>query len=84
MMITINCTGVETPQQMHALLASRLEFPGYYGHNLDALFDCLTQIRRQTTIELEGWMGLGEWKERFANVFVNVELENPNLDIILK
>lgn len=83
MMITIHCTGVESPEQMHTLLASSLAFPAYYGHNLDALFDCLTEIRTQTTIQLEGWMGLGEWKDRFTNVFVNVGLENPNLDIIL-
>jgi len=27
--------------EMHEALSCRLEFPGYYGHNLDALNDCI-------------------------------------------
>ena len=82
MMITIDCTGVENARQMHELLARELSFPPYYGHNLDALFDCLTEMGNRT-IRLEGYMALGEWKDRFTGVFANVALENPDLDIVL-
>lgn len=30
--------------QMHAYLKEQLEFPEYYGNNLDALYDCLTDL----------------------------------------
>lgn len=81
-MITIDCTGIENKQQLHRLLARELSFPDYYGHNLDALFDCLTDIRRETTVKLEGWMGLGEWKDGFTAVFTDAAMEDPHLDII--
>ena len=82
-MMNIDCTGVENAQQMHILLAKSLEFPDYYGHNLDALFDCLTDIRRPTTIRLEGFSRLGEWRQRFENVFENVSMENPAVTILV-
>lgn len=39
-------------EQLHALLASSLEFPEWYGGNLDALYDCLTDIREETEIRI--------------------------------
>src|SRR5687768_2056766 len=39
-----DCSGWETEQVMHDELAGRLEFPDYYGKNLDALNDCLSDV----------------------------------------
>ena len=36
-------SSVTSKEQLHALLAERLTFPSYYGHNLDALHDCLCE-----------------------------------------
>lgn len=33
------------PKKSHAYLAYKLDFPTYYGANLDALYDMLTQER---------------------------------------
>lgn len=82
-MITVDCTGLEDARQLHELLKKELDFPAYYGYNLDALFDCLMDIRTDTTIRLEGFLNLGEWRIRFANTFANAGLENPHLDIVL-
>ena len=81
-MITIDCNGVENPRQMHALLASALSFPEYYGYNLDALFDCLTQWDGQG-IQLKCFGNLGEWKKGFQRVFDIAMGENPNLQILV-
>ncbi len=81
-MITIDCSGIQNKDQLHCLLAKELEFPEYYGHNLDALFDCLTDICVPTDIRLLGWHALGDWKEGFQNVFINASMENPDLDIL--
>ena len=35
---------------LHAELRSVLELPDYYGRNLDALYDCLTDIFEPTTL----------------------------------
>ena len=34
----------------HEAIAAALEFPPYYGGNLDALHDCLTEIGQETVI----------------------------------
>ena len=39
-----DCSRWQTEQVMHEELASRLEFPKYYGKNLDALNDCLGDV----------------------------------------
>ena len=31
-------------EELHSFLADKLNFPSYYGNNLDALYDCLTDI----------------------------------------
>jgi hypothetical protein len=40
-----------TPADMHADIARALDFPGYYGANLDALEDCL----RDVAVQSYGW-----------------------------
>ena len=80
----IDCSQIENKSQLHVLLAEKLEFPAYYGHNLDALMDCLTAICRDLTLCLTGWGSLGDWKEDFENVFHYVMEENPHLTIRLE
>ena len=40
--ITIDCSAVLTEQDVHAVFAEALSFPGHYGHNRDAFWDVLT------------------------------------------
>ena len=40
----IECGAVSTKADLHAALAKALDFPAWYGGNLDALYDCLTEI----------------------------------------
>jgi len=39
---------------VHDQLQERLSLPGYYGRNLDALYDLLTSLSEATRIELQG------------------------------
>ena len=41
---TFDCSLWYSEKQMHDMLARELGFPGYYGRNLDALNDCLSDI----------------------------------------
>ena len=60
----IDCEKLCERRAAHIYLAKTLEFPDYYGKNLDALFDCLTEkeactIRFQGAAELYGKGGYG-------------------------
>lgn len=50
--ITIDCSSLRSPQEFHRALAEGLEFPEYYGSNLDALYDCLTELGEKTHLTL--------------------------------
>ena len=39
-------------EEVHARFARALDLPDYYGGNLDALFDCLTDLREDVTVRL--------------------------------
>ena len=43
---------LKTMDEAHEVLASRLDFPDYYGANLDALEDCLGDIYEPTRVVL--------------------------------
>lgn len=47
-------SGIKSMQDFHDLVQSTLEFPRYYGRNLDAFWDCLTDLPRNTRIEFIG------------------------------
>lgn len=40
----------DTAREAHAYLAEHLDFPAYYGHNLDALYDCLTELSEDVCV----------------------------------
>lgn len=51
--VTLREKELETAAQAHEMLAKELDFPEYYGKNLDALEDCLGDIHTPTRIVLE-------------------------------
>ena len=84
--ILINTEQVTTREELHDLLAEKLALPPDYGRNLDALFDCLTDMREEDTVIafFEG----GEEKlisgylRRLRMVLRDAEEENPHLAVI--
>ena len=39
---TIDCSEIRSKSELHKVIASSLILPDYYGHNWDALIDCLS------------------------------------------
>ena len=81
MEITIDCGGIATKEDLHAHIANRLGFPDWYGHNLDALMDCLTDLT-DTAVTLTGWEGLPFPADGFWETFRDAAAENPALRVI--
>ncbi len=76
--IVIDCAGL-SPAELHDTLARDLEFPWWYGRNLDALYDCLTEIRTDTVLTLQNLE-----HEGFLLAFLDAAAENPHLHITVE
>lgn len=72
----------------HNHLTERLELPSYYGRNLDALFDVLTEISQDTEIVLNDPSVVVELMGRYGEALLGTLQEaaeqNPNLTVTLK
>lgn len=42
--VTLALARMQSIRQLHKYLRTELELPDYYGENLDALYDCLTEV----------------------------------------
>ncbi len=81
--VTINCAEITSLREMHETLSRELNFPGWYGHNLDALHDCLTAIIEDTEITFLHFSALPFPSAGLLRVLTDSEKENPNLEISL-
>ena len=79
----IDCAETTDVKSMHLLLAEALSFPAWYGNNYDALHDCLTDIREDTTVTLLHFAQTNSFNEIFRIVFEDSEAENPHLFVTL-
>ena len=72
----------------HSHLAERLELPSYYGRNLDALYDVLTQIGEETEIVLTDPAAvveqMGRYGESLLATMQEAAEENPRLIVTLQ
>ena len=78
--IILNGAQLSTREEMHAYLAKMLHLPAYYGNNLDALHDCLTEIGEETELILLNWDAYDHTR-RAAGVMRDCAQENHKLHI---
>ena len=69
----LDFSNIEDFWDIHRILKESLEFPDYYGGNLDALFDCLTDMLGDISIiEMHGLEELKKYDgydQRLLKVF---------------
>ncbi len=75
---------IEDNRMLHDTLASSLDFPQWYGRNLDALFDCLTDIGESVHIRILHENAMEEHLGRsyaisLANVICRAAEANPEI-----
>ena len=78
--IILNGAKLETKEAMHDYLAKMLHLPEYYGKNLDALYDCLTDVAEETELVLLNWDAFDHTK-RALRVMTDSAAENEKLHI---
>lgn len=84
--IGARCASQET---LHAFLKKKLGFPEYYGENLNALADCLSEAGEPLSItvcldedDLEP--GMQAYMLRFVQVCAREALANPNVTLSIE
>ena len=85
MRFVLDVSACETAEDLHCELAEGLRFPAWYGGNLDALHDCLTDLNEPTELVVRGTSALDELLGRRASAFRRVlddsAEENQNLTV---
>lgn len=66
----------------HAYLKEMLDFPDYYGNNLDALYDCLTDLPPME-IFMEHVQEAGNFYPVVKHVMQSAKKENHDLRILV-
>ncbi len=83
--ITIDCLWIRDRAGFHETIAKALEFPEWYGGNLDALHDCLTDIHEETRVRLLNWealeANLGNMSGGAKKVILHAASANPRLSV---
>lgn len=87
-MVILNLSEIESRKHLHQYLKESLELPEYYGSNLDALYDLLTEKTQPLEILVEGLEDFCKKNPGYGKLLTAVleraEKENENLTIILK
>lgn len=69
--------------QAHDYLMQTLNFPEYYGKNLDALYDCLTDLTdMEITISMPDEDGA--IFQKFLSIFKSADRENDSLKLNIR
>lgn len=81
----IDCASIGSRADFHAAFAGVLSFPEWYGRNLDALHDCLTEIGTETHLCLLHWdameTALGGYAAGAKKAILHAAAENPRLRV---
>lgn len=81
--IVIDGGSMSTREAAHDHLALRLGLPDHYGRNLDALYDCLTDLGRPVRLEVFRREAMGEtpFGRRLLRVLEDAAEECPWLEL---
>ena len=73
-------------QALHQALAAGLALPEWYGNNLDALSDCLSEVSEDTVIAVTNFedleAALGRYAHSLLKVLWHAAEENPHIRLI--
>ena len=84
--ITLDGLELQSIEEVHDLFARTLDLPEWYGRNLDALFDCLTDAHEPVTVRLLRKDALRERLGRRGGALIRLlrraSRENPNVTLL--
>jgi len=86
MEIVIDCSGIDSREALHRTVSEALSFPVWYGKNLDALYDALSEV--SATVRLQHWdhaeAALGNYGKNTRRTLTEAALRNGPLEVIFE
>lgn len=86
--ITLDLAHMQSVPALHNYLRSVLALPVYYGANLDALYDCLTELDAATELVVPAVIAdeahLGWYGEQLLQVLQDAAEENEALTVTIR
>ena len=79
MLVLCDFARLQTAEAVYDHLEKELSFPAYFGRNLDALHDCLTDVGTPTRLVLTGTDS--PCGQHFLRVFRDAARKNRNLSV---
>ena len=83
--VTLSGNKMTSREVLHTYLAKKLAFPAYYGKNLDALHDCLTErsdpLHITVTYSERLKENLGDYGDTLLQVLQDVAEENEQITL---
>jgi len=84
--VIIDGAAIADRPALHQALAQALALPEWYGNNLDALFDCLSEVSEDTEIGIANFdvleEALGSYARSLRRVLRRAAEENPHIHLI--
>ena len=83
-MIILDASRLRERGAAHEYLKAQLPFPDYYGKNLDALYDCLTDMDEAEIEFVNLDAGAESYFARVLSVFQEAAEHNPRLRLLYR
>lgn len=86
MIYNLDFNGLNNKKEVHQYLKEKLNFPDYYGANLDALYDLLTCFEEETLIEIKNFDFFKNNDIKYSQMLLNVfeDVNNEQIGVIIK
>lgn len=83
MEVILDCRKLTQRESAHLYLQEQFGFPSWYGKNLDALYDCLTELSdcRVVLQDAAALFGCGNWGETLLDTLRDAARDNPGLEL---
>ena len=81
--IFLNLIPKRNRAELHGYFISKLDLPPYYGGNLDALYECVSEIVEDTRISVAVSEDADWYTRKAASVFEEAAEDNEHLTVCL-